>query len=210
MKIAGAICCSWWNEYLLHNKNNSKKVTYMNKKALMLVMLSAVVIFTGCSTRDIKIMSPNETSRNIVVPEVSAFNRAGVINATNIRLLQANAEETIMSGYTNFSFIYPGIMADGSIKNVDEFIDKCANKSVLGGAALTAVGGYHITSNLTGDPCQLYWHAPTLFTSGDGASQSNIFMHNEKDKGFNASSVVEDIKKKGLYKEIVAKRSIPL
>lgn len=169
----------------------------MNKYHFLIGTIAATLLFSGCSSKDVKITKNNITDRDIDVAQITSYTLARTINATNRSFLQASAEETIRSGYKTFSFTYPDLIADGSIKNTDDFLLKCADKSALANIALGVVT-LGIGSNFVHDDCNIF----VLPFVGEGASSGSLTMSNEQDKGIDALAVIEVLKIKNLYKEI--------
>lgn len=164
----------------------------MNKSFLFSISTIAVaILFSGCG-KDVRIMRGSADVRSISVPQMPAATIAGTINSTNRSLFQASAEETLRAGYSNFYFVSPFEVSYGAIKNTDDFLSKCADKSTIAGFAL---GLSTLMLASSHDDCNIY--------NGDAYSSiAGIKMLHEKDKGIDALGVINALKEKKYYKEL--------
>lgn len=173
----------------------------MDFKSMSVVTIASVLLFTGCSSKDISIkkgQGENSNIREISAAQGSEHTKAGMINATNTKLLQAVAEETIASGNRYFVFTEPSAIADARLETTDAYLAKCANKSVGGNVALT-VFTLGIAGGLCFDECDMFGGA-----TGIGGAGSNAIVKLSKDRpnapAFDANAVLAELKNKQLYR----------
>lgn len=171
----------------------------MNIK-LLSIATAGVLLISGCSSKDVHIKKGSaENAREMSVNQGDGYTKAGMINSTNTKFLQAAAEETSKSGYQYFSFTRPEVVANGNVSSTDQFLLKCASKSVGASVGLTlltlGMGG-----GLMMDDCDMFSGATGI---GKASSTATFTLHKEKPAmaALDANTVLSDLKSKQLYKE---------
>ena len=167
---------------------------------LLAVAASGAILISGCSSVSVRVKK-EDSSKTMEVAAVQgdAYTKAGMINETNTKLLQAVASETLKSGNSYFSFEAPATVANFKLDKADDFVLKCASKSVgasLGLSVLTlGMGG-----GLIMDDCDMYSGFSGV---GKASSTATIKVYSEKPSSaaFDAKAVIEDLKAKKLYLE---------
>lgn len=174
------------------------------KLKVLLIVTTGVLLLSGCSSKSIHIKKG--TADNITEREVSvdlksgSMTKAGIINSTNIKFLQAAADETIKSGYQYFSFNKP--KAISNFTTTDEFLHHCANKS-SGLSFMLAIGSFGLGESFLKDiNCAVYQD------KGIGSipkSEGIISMYDGKPTTavLDANMVISDLKSKQLYEEYI-------
>lgn len=173
----------------------------MKLKIVLAVTMASIVLFTGCSSKDVSIkkgQGENSNIREISAAQGSEHTKAGMINATNTKLLQAVAEETIASGNQYFIFTQPSAIADARLETTDAYLSKCANKSVGGNVALT-VFTLGLAGGLCFDDCDMFGGATGVGGAGSGATVK-LFKDRPNSPAFDANAVLADLKAKKLYR----------
>ncbi|MCK9373169.1 MAG: hypothetical protein M0P91_08220 [Sulfuricurvum sp.] len=173
----------------------------MNTKFLSIALTGAILL-SGCSSKDVHIAKgkgENMNSREMSVNQGDGYTKAGMINSTNTKLLQAAAEETSKSGYQYFSFTSPAVVANANINTTDAFLLKCASKSVGASVGLTVLT-LGMGGGLMMDDCDMFGGATGI---GKASSSASFTLHKEKPTiaALDANLVLSDLKSKQLYKE---------
>ncbi len=171
----------------------------MNIK-LLSIAVAGVLLISGCSSKDVHIKKGSaENAREMSVNQGDGYTKAGMINSTNTKFLQAAAEETTKSGYQYFSFTSPSVVASANINTTDAFLLKCANKSVGASVGLTVLT-LGMGGGLMMDDCDMFSGATGI---GKASSSASFTLYKEKPAiaALDANTVLSDLKSKQIYIE---------